>query len=307
MQRTHAPQTGVLIGAGEGLQHRRWQDVVQDYVSLTKPGIVVWLMITAFCAMAVAAHGLPPVGTSLVTLAGLALSAGGAHAVNMWYDQDIDRLMERTKRRPVATGRVPAQHALSFGIISGLVSFVLLAVLVNWVTAWACLAGYLVYIFVYTMWLKRRSPQNIVIGGAAGAFPPVVGWASVTGHVGLGAWLMFLIIFFWTPPHFWALALFKQEDYRRAGIPMMPLVKGERSTKIQNLVYSVLVVGVSLWLARVAHLPVVYDVVAVGAGILFIGFQVRLLLGRGNTVPLAKRAFGYSLVYIAALFVAMVV
>lgn len=284
-----------------------WIEVARDYLALTKPGIVVWLMITAFCAMVVASRGMPGLAVSVATLGGLALSAGGAHAVNMWYDRDIDQVMERTKNRPVVTGRIPAHHALIFGVAAGIGAFVLQAVVVNWMTAVTCLGGYLVYVFVYTVWLKRRSPQNIVIGGAAGAFPPLVGWAAITNHVGLVAGLMFLLIFLWTPPHFWSLALYKQNDYRRANIPMMPIVKGYRSTSIQTLGYTVLTVATSLALFWLGRLSWVYLAVAMGAGGTFLVYQFRLLMTEDKTGSWAKRNFKFSLIYIAVLFFAMVV
>ncbi len=286
---------------------RRWVELGRDYLSLTKPGIVVWLMITAFCAMVVADHGLPPMAKSVATLVGLAISAGGAHAVNMWYDRDIDQIMDRTKNRPVAAGRIPARRALVLGIAAGCGAFMIQATLVNWLTAWSCLGGYLVYVFVYTVWLKRRSPQNIVIGGAAGAFPPIVGWAAITDHVGLVAGLMFLLVFLWTPPHFWSLALYKQSDYRRAKIPMMPIVNGYRTTTIQTLVYTGLTVVTSLALYWVARLSWMYLVIALGMGATFLVYQVRLLSTADKTGDWAKRNFKFSLLYIVVLFAAMVV
>lgn len=292
---------------GPQTSFQRLQAVVADYYALTKPGIVTWLLITAYCAMIVAKHGIPGVGVTVLTLAGLGLSAGGAHAVNMCYDQDIDRVMDRTKRRPIVAGRIPARNALVFGVITGLGSFIMLGLSVNWTTAISSLSGYLFYIFVYTMWLKRRSPQNIVIGGAAGAFPPIVGWAAITGHVGVTAWLMFLLIFMWTPPHFWALALYKHDDYRRAQIPMMPIVRGARSTKIQSTIYSVLVLLVSWSIYLTGHVSIAYLAVATVMGVVFIGYHVALLKEQDTPGVWPKKTFKFSLLYIVALFVAMVV
>lgn len=280
--------------------------VLADYVALTKPGIVVTLLVTAYCAMVVAAGGFPPAGRAVATLAGLALSAGGAHAVNMWYDADIDRVMERTRNRPVPTGRIPGRRALAFGLVAEALSAVELALAVNVLTALVSVAGFLFYVLVYTMWLKRRTPQNIVIGGAAGAFPPVVGWAAVTGHVGWAAWVMFLIIFLWTPPHFWALALYKQEDYRRAGIPMLPVVRGETATRRQSLVYGVLLLGASLALPLVARVGVGYTVAAATLGLGFVGVLVWLLGERPPATRRARVTFLYSLGYMVGLFGAMV-
>jgi len=285
---------------------RGFRAVLADYVALTKPGIVVTLLVTAYCAMVVAAGGWPPVGRAVATLAGLALSAGGAHAVNMWYDADIDRLMERTRRRPVATGRIPARHALVLGLVAEGVSAVWLALAVNPLTAAASMAGFGFYVLVYTLWLKRRTPQNIVIGGAAGAFPPIVGWAAVTGHVSWAAGLLFLIIFLWTPPHFWALALYKQEDYRRAGIPMLPVVAGEAATQRQSLGYGVLLTIASLALARVARIGGVYPVAAAGLGVGFVAILAWLCGERPPETRRARTAFVYSLGYVVGLFGAMV-
>ena len=284
-----------------------WRRTLADYVVLTKPRIIVLLVITAYCAMVVAGGKVPHVGLTLVTIIGLAMSTGGAHAVNMWYDRDIDQLMERTKRRPVAAGRMDPVNALVFGIVLELVSFIGLGLLANWMAAAASLAGFLFYVFVYTIWLKRRTPQNIVIGGAAGAFPPLVGWAAVTGQVGVAAWLMFLIVFLWTPPHFWSLALYKQDDYKRAGIPMMPVVRGERTTKIQSLLYSVLLLVASLFLYMTHVVNVVYLVAAIVLGVTFIGYNVYCWRERAPEVTWAKRTFKFSLIYMMLIFVAMVV
>lgn len=286
---------------------RNWVAVVADYVALTKPRIIVLLAITAYCAMVVAHGGLPGIGLTVVTLVGLALSTGGAHAVNMWYDRDIDKVMRRTKMRPVAAGRMAPANALVFGIVVELVSFVGLGLLVNWVAALCSLSGFLFYVFIYTIWLKRRTPQNIVIGGAAGAFPPLVGWAAVTGHLGIAAWLMFLIIFLWTPPHFWSLALYKQEDYKRAGIPMMPVVRGEQVTKRQSLGYSIILLLASVLLYWTHVVTLVYLVVAVLLGVTFIGYNVYLIRESAPEVTWAKRTFKFSLIYMTAIFFAMVV
>lgn len=288
-------------------QGNRALAVVRDYVALTKPRIIVLLLITGYCAMVVAAGHLPGLGVSLVTMGGLALSTGGAHAVNMWYDRDIDKVMKRTRTRPVATGRMRPANALVFGIVTEVVSFVGLGLLVNWMAAVWSLSGFLFYVFIYTIWLKRRTPQNIVIGGAAGAFPPLVGWAAVTGQVSVAAVLMFLIIFLWTPPHFWALALYKQDDYRRAGIPMMPVVRGERATKVQSLVYSVLLLVSSILLYLTHVVDWVYLAVSIALGVAFIVYNVYLLMEEAPAVTWAKRTFKFSLVYMMVLFMAMVV
>ena len=275
-------------------------------MALTKPRIVALLLVTAFCAMVVAKDGLPPVWTTLATLLGLALSAGGANAVNMWYDRDIDRIMTRTRGRPLPAGRLAPQAALRFGIAAAGTAVVLLTTTVGWLAASMAAAGFVYYVFIYTMWLKRRTPQNIVIGGGAGAFPPLVGWAAVTGQVGLAAILMFLIIFLWTPPHFWSLALYKDEDYRRAGIPMMPVIHGWRSTKIQSAIYTVLLLGASLLLYLTGRVGIWYLAAATVLGIVFVAHTLRLLQEQAPQVRWAKRTFHFSLLYLTALFAAMV-
>lgn len=281
--------------------------IVGDYVALMKPRIIVLLVITAYCAMVVAIGHVPPIGLTVNTLGALALSTGGAHAVNMWYDRDIDRLMRRTQNRPVASGRMRPRTALAFGIIAEGVSLVWLGFAVNGMAALWSLSGFLFYVFVYTMWLKRRTPQNIVIGGAAGAFPPLVGWAAVTGRVSVPALLMFLIIFLWTPPHFWSLALYKQEDYRRAGIPMMPVVRGDRATKRQSLFYSVLLLVTSVLFYATGVVNLIYLVTAIALGLAFIAYNIYLLKESFPEVTWAKRTFRFSLIYMTLLFLAMVV
>jgi protoheme IX farnesyltransferase len=278
-----------------------------DYLALTKPRIIVLLLITAYCAMIVA-HGAPPgLRATVLTLFGLALSCGGANAINMWYDRDIDRVMTRTQRRPVAAGRMTPRAALGFGIGAEAAAALVLGLGVNLLAAALALGGAVYYVFIYTMWLKRRTPQNIVIGGGAGAFPPLVGWAAVTGRVGLAALLMFLIVLLWTPPHSWSLALYKDEDYRRAGVPMMPVARGWATTKWQSLVYSALLLGASMLLYWTHVVGLLYVSVAAVLGAVFIGYSVVLLRERAPEVKWAKRTFRYSLVYLAVLFTAMVV
>jgi protoheme IX farnesyltransferase len=277
-----------------------------DLVALTKPRIIVLLLVTGYCAMVVAARGLPGVGLTAKTLFGLALSAGGANAINMWYDRDIDRVMSRTQGRPVPSGRLQAETALWFGIACAAASMLLLGLGVNWPTALFALAGFVYYVFIYTMWLKRRTPQNIVIGGGAGALPPLVGWAAVTGGVGLAAALMFLIVFLWTPPHFWSLALYKDQDYRRAGIPMMPAVRGWIATKRQALLYAVLLTAASLGLYWTHAVGIAYLVAAAVLGAGFIAHTALLLRERKPDVAWAKRTFRFSLIYLTVVFAAMV-
>jgi protoheme IX farnesyltransferase len=276
-----------------------------DYVALTKPGIVLWLVITAYVAMVVAERGLPGVPTTVVTLGGLALSAGGAHAVNMWFDRDIDAVMARTQHRPVASGRIMPRAALVFGIVLGMIS---LGGMLRWgnaPSALATAAGYLYYVLVYTIWLKRRSPQNIVIGGVAGAVPPLVGWLAVSPHWAWPPVWMFVIITLWTPPHFWALAIARADDYRRAGVPMLPVVRGTRRTIQSSMWYTVLLWAASIGLGTTGAVGPVYVWTAVVLGAAFLGLQVAQWRRLAEPVPWARRTFLFSLAYIAILFVAM--
>jgi heme o synthase len=276
----------------------------RDYVTLTKPRIMTLLLLTGAGGMFVGAGGVPPVADLAIMLTGLALACGGASALNHVLDRDIDRLMgARTRRRPVASGRLPATRALEFGLALSAFSFVLLASLANAVTALLALAGNLFYVLVYTRWLKRATPQNIVIGGAAGAVPPLVGWAAATGEVTLPALFLFLVVFAWTPPHFWALALLIRRDYEAARIPMLPVVRGERETTRQILLYTLALVAVTL-LPLLWHMfGAVYAVaaVALGGAFLVLAWQLR----RETTPRLAALVFHYSLAYLALLFAAM--
>jgi heme o synthase len=278
----------------------------RDYVTLTKPRIMSLLLITGAGGMFVGAEGVPPLGDLGVMLLGLALACGGASALNHVLDADIDRLMgKRTRARPVATGRVPASRALEFGLALSALSFVLLASLANVLTATLALVGNLFYVLVYTRWLKRSTPQNIVIGGAAGAVPPLVGYAAATGNLALPALLLFAIVFFWTPPHFWALALLIRRDYEAARIPMLPVVRGERETTRQIVIYSLVLVGVTLLPVAWRTFGVVYlaSAAALGAWFLLLAWRLR----KDPSPARASGLFHYSLAYLALLFVAMAV
>jgi protoheme IX farnesyltransferase len=273
----------------------------RDYVTLTKPRIMSLLLLTGAAGMFVGAGGVPPPGELLVAMTGLALACGGASALNHVMDADIDRLMgARTSSRPVAAGRVPAPRALEFGLVLSALSFVLLASLVNVLTAVLALVGNLFYVVVYTGWLKRSTPQNIVIGGAAGAVPPVVGYAAATGSLALPALWLFLIVFLWTPPHFWALALLLKEQYAAARVPMLPVVRGERETTRQILGYSLGMVAftlaVGIWLGPVYTIAAA----ALGLAFLWLAWQLRRDASRRRALLL----FHYSLAYLALLFVA---
>jgi protoheme IX farnesyltransferase len=278
----------------------------RDYVTLTKPRIMSLLLVTGLGGMFVGAQGAPSAWLVAVTMSGLALACGGASALNHVLDRDIDKLMgQRTRARPLAAGRMPPSRALEFGLTLSAFSFVLLASLVNVLTAALALVGNLFYVLVYTRWLKRATPQNIVIGGAAGAVPPLVGWAAVTGNLGLPALWLFLIVFFWTPPHFWALALLIRRDYEAARIPMLPVVRGERETTRQILWYAAVLVGVTVVPVVWGPLGLPYLVAALALGGGFFWLAVRLR--RATTPQHASTLFHYSLLYLALLFAAMAV
>jgi protoheme IX farnesyltransferase len=283
--------------------HSSLRTAIADYLTLTKPRIMLLILITAYGAMAYAADGLPELRLTVVTLLGLGLSSGGAAALNHYFDRDLDALMARTATRPIPAGRVSPESALGFGIglIAG--SFAVLAMNVNILTAWLALGGALFYVIVYTVWLKRRTPQNIVIGGAAGAVPPLVGWAAVTGEIGLPAIFMFALIFYWTPPHFWALSLLTKDDYARAGIPMLPVVRGERETARQILLYTMLLAALSVLPFVAGSFDAVYLVSAVVLGAGFLWLAVKLL--RDTSAVNARHVFLYSLAYLALLFAAI--
>jgi protoheme IX farnesyltransferase len=276
---------------------------MRDYVELTKPRVQSLLLWTTVTTMLVA--GDPSVGLIALTCLGGALSAGGAGAINHYLDRDLDARMERTARRPVASGRVSPTAALVYGIVLGASAFALLATQVNLLAAALSLTGLLGYVFVYTLWLKRRTPQNIVIGGAAGAVPPLVGWAAVTGSLDLTAWLLFAIVFMWTPPHFWALSLMIKDDYATIGVPMLPVVSGEAETCNQILLYSVLLVATSVLPVVTGAFGALYAACAGVLGAVFVWNAIALR--RNVSKRTALRTYLYSLVYLALLFVAMVI
>jgi len=279
---------------------------LRDYVTLTKPRIMSLLLLTGACGMFVGARGWPGAWTLVAGLTGLALACGGASALNHVLDADIDRLMgKRTEKRPVAAGRVPPSRALEFGLALSALSFALLASTVNVVAATLALVGNLFYVLVYTRWLKRSTPQNIVIGGAAGAVPPLVGYAAATGDVTFAALLLFAIVFFWTPPHFWALALLIKENYAAARVPMLPVVRGDRETARQIVLYAAVLLAVSLTPVLWGGMGVVYLASALVLGAVFVA--LALLLQRSLARGHAALLFHYSLLYLALLFVAMAI
>jgi protoheme IX farnesyltransferase len=279
---------------------------VEDYIALLKPRVMSLVVFTALVGLLVAPGHVHPV-IGFTALLCIAIGAGASGALNMWYDADIDAIMTRTRQRPIPAGRVQPAEALAFGATLAAGSVLVFGVLVNWFAAALLAFTIFFYVFVYTMWLKRSTPQNIVIGGAAGAFPPVVGWAAVTGDVSLAPVLMFLIIFFWTPPHFWALSLLKCDDYARAGIPMLPVVSGLDETRKQILIYSLVLapIGVSPTLFGFAGLA--YGAVALACGAVMIALAWRVYREQsGPAAPAAaKRLFAFSLLYVFVLFAAL--
>jgi heme o synthase len=278
--------------------------VLADLVTLTKPRIISLLLVTTVAPMFITPAGLPSVSLVLWVILGGYLMAGGANAINMWFDRDIDDKMTRTRLRPIPSGRIPATLGLAFGITLALVAFAVFWYRVNSLSAWLALGGLLFYVFVYTIWLKRSSPQNIVIGGAAGAFPPLVGWAAMTGRLDLAAIYLFAIIFYWTPPHFWALALVKRGEYAKAGVPMMPVVRGEARTKFEMLAYTLILLPLTLMPTFFGALGIFYGVAAAVLGARLLWYCVQLLREKTNG-PIAWRMYRYSLLYLALLFVAM--
>jgi protoheme IX farnesyltransferase len=276
--------------------------VVADYAALTKPKVQSLLLLTTVAAMLVA--GDPSVELVLLTCLGGYLSAGGAGAVNHWYDRDIDARMARTASRPVAAGRIAPRSALVFGCALAALSFALLSLAVNVLAASLALAGFLGYVLVYTVWLKRRTPQNIVIGGAAGAFPPLVGWAAVQGSLSGTALYLFAIVFFWTPPHFWALSLLMKDEYAKVGVPMLPVVRGEAETRRQIVLYTVLLYAITQLPFCAGGFGTIYLVASLVLGAAFIGGSIAL--ARRADRRSALRLYLFSLAYLAALFAAMV-
>ena len=298
---TGGATTGLAPAAGLGTPR---EAKASDYWELLKPRIMLLIVVTTVGSLALAADGWPGTALTACTVLGMALVSGGSSAVNHWYDRDIDALMERTSARPVASGRVAPAAALGLGLVLAAAGVVLLAVQVHWLAAVWALAGFACYVLVYTVWLKRRTPQNIVIGGAAGAVPPLAAWAAVHGSVSATAVALFAIVFLWTPPHFWALALLLDEDYARAGVPMLPTVRGARASARQILVYTLLLVAASLVPVALGTLGWLYAAAAALLGGRFVWLALRLLRTPGDRVA-ARRMFLYSLLYLALLFVAM--
>lgn len=302
MTGTHLATPSMTIGLPSTL---RIKAGMRDFLRVSKPAIMVLLLITTLGAMLIAAQGWPSFGVVLLTLLGGALASGGASALNCYYDRDIDGVMARTRKRPIPTGGLTPDQVRAWGLTLSILAVVVLAVFVNPLAATMALAGNLFYVLIYTRKLKRSTPQNIVIGGAAGSFPPLVGWAAVTGSLSLGAFLIAAIIFYWTPPHFWSLALLKANDYKRAGIPMLPVTHGEHETRRRIVLYSFLLLAVTLLMVPAGVVGLVYGVTAAVLGVWFVVMAVRMF--REDTTRLAWPLFKYSNYYLAALLAAMAV
>ena len=275
---------------------------LRDYVALLKPRVMSLVVFTGFVGLWLAPGHLHPVLAGVAVLC-IAVAAGAAGAINMWYDRDIDALMSRTADRPLPAGRMAPGDALGFGVVLAAFAVIVMGVAVNWAAAALLALTIAFYILVYTVWLKRRTPQNIVIGGAAGAFPPLVGWAAATGHVGAPALVLFALIFFWTPPHFWALALYRADDYARAGVPMLPVVAGAAETKRQMLIYTLVLWPLALAPAWLGVAGWVYGAAALALSAVFTLLAVRVLRDPG--LRSARQMFGFSILYLFLLFAIM--
>jgi heme o synthase len=284
---------------------QRLMALLADYVRLTKPRVISLLLLTTLLAMIMAQHGWPAGRTVLWTMIGGYLAAGGANAINQWFDRDIDARMRRTANRPIPAGRIGATHALVYALTISVGSALILGFGVNWLTSGMAVLGLLLYVFLYTLWLKRTTTQNIVIGGAAGAVPPLVGWAAVDGSIGVAALILFAIVFYWTPPHFWALALLLKKDYAEAGVPMLPVVRGVEETARQVFLWSIVLVGVSLLPVAAGVSGGLYFVSAIVLGGLFVASAWQL--ARQPDERRARSTFSYSMLYLALLFAALAI
>ncbi|NKE43682.1 protoheme IX farnesyltransferase [Roseomonas frigidaquae] len=307
MSSTTIPVAGPETASGSDLSE------VRDWIALLKPRVLTLVVFTGLIGLLVAPGHIHPV-LGLTAVLCITIGAGAAGALNMWYDRDIDAVMRRTQRRPIPAGRIAPNAALGFGVVLSVTSVAMMGLATNWVAAGWLAFSILFYVVVYTAWLKRRTSQNIVIGGAAGAFPPIIGWAAVTGDVTLVPWLLFTIVFAWTPPHFWALSLWAHGDYARAGVPMLPVVKGARETRKQILIYTVVlaVAGLAPWFVGFAGLPYAAVAVALGGGFLYHAIRTwreeQDETGRSLVQDAAaRRTFAYSLMYLFILFGALAI
>jgi heme o synthase len=294
--RSSAVASAAAVGQGPA--------TVGDFVALLKPRVMSLVVFTGLVGLYLAPGTLHPV-LSAVAILCIAVGAGASGAINMWYDRDIDAIMTRTQNRPIPAGRVEPNEALAFGVILSAISVVVMGLAVNWAASVLLAFTIGFYVVIYTMWLKRRTPQNIVIGGASGALPPIIGWAAITGDVSLESVALFAIIFMWTPPHFWALSLYRDGDYQKAGVPMLPVVAGRRETQRQIMFYSVAMVPVTLAPWYLGTVGVVYGAAASVLGLLFLGHAFQVL--RDDSARNCKRMFGFSILYLALIFTMLVV
>jgi heme o synthase len=294
-----------MVTIGDAVVAYTWREKIKDYVSLTKPGVISLLILTTITSMYITPEGMPSVTLVIWTAVGGWLMAAASHAFNCYLDRDIDILMGRTGRRPIPSGRIPGWHAIVLGFVLMIAAAGILVIAVNWLAAALAFAGLIYYVLIYTMWLKRKSFNNIVIGGGAGAFPPLVGWAAVTGSLTLPSLFLFAIIFYWTPPHFWALAIIRQKDYARAGVPMLPVVAGDNETRWQIVLYTMLMFIVTIMPTPLQMLGMAYLVMASVLGLIFAYYAVRLY--KEGTTTSAWGLYRFSLLYLALLFGAMVI
>ncbi len=279
---------------------------VSDYIALMKPRVMSLVVFTALVGLVAAPGSMHPV-LAIAALICIGCGAGASGALNMWYDADIDARMQRTATRPIPRGRVSREQALTFGVVLSIGSILSLGLLINWISAILLAATIAFYLFVYTMWLKRRTPQNIVIGGAAGAFPPMIGWAAATGSVSMESIILFLIIFIWTPPHFWALALYRARDYEKVGVPMLPVVAGLKETRRQILLYSIALVSVAILPSFIGLGGVMYAVISLVLGGIFVAFACRLYQQKDESHYYARRLFSFSIFYLFMLFLVLLI
>ncbi len=297
--------SGLLARDGKVFPEKPFRQRLSDFFVLSKPLIVALLLLTTLGGLVAGGKAWPSPALAFWTMLGGALAAGGSSALNQYIDRELDKKMQRTSKRPLAAGRMSAPEGLSYGLALCLISYYILADLVNLTAALLSLAGIFYYVIFYSVLLKKATTQNIVIGGGAGAIPPMVGWAAATGHLSLAAWILFLIIFMWTPPHFWALAIVRKNDYERAGVPMLPVVKGERETRLQILIYTFVLVGVSLLLPIVKATGTVYLVCALALGLLLIYAAWRVWTVPGNKV--AWTMYRWTSMYLAFIFLALMI
>ena len=292
--------------AASSAKEQEFNGEIKDYFALLNPRVMSLVVFTGLVGLLLAPGAIHPIA-AIAAVFCIALGSGASGAINMWYERDIDSKMKRTKNRPIPAGRVCPDSALEFSIICAFASVFIMAFVVNYVAAVVLLSAILFYVFVYTIWLKPRTPQNIVIGGAAGAFPPMIGWAAVTGGISLESIILFSVIFVWTPPHFWALALYKSDDYAKAGIPMLPVVKGGKNTRLQILLYTLLLLPITLAPYFIGMLNEVYLVGAVALGAIFLSFAFKVYREDVNEFKNARKLFFFSILYLFALFTLMLV